>query len=133
MLNSSDEESGDTRIVLKTSRPAMTACVFCGEMSNEAIASPVRCVTVCDAPGLFSGLILQESACRRLGSLTATSIDPGVNRERRHRTNDHFRLADSAGATLRRKVVQASPERWWPGSLCDFVGEMAEEEAGVEE
>lgn len=51
-LNSSEEWSGETRMVLRISFPPMTACVRCGEMSRAAIGMPVLWVTVCDAPGL---------------------------------------------------------------------------------
>jgi hypothetical protein len=51
-LNSSDEWSDRTRIVLSISFPPTTACVRCGEISKAAIEMPVLWVTVCDAPGL---------------------------------------------------------------------------------
>lgn len=53
MLNSSVHSSNEMRIVLKTSRPAITARVLCGDMSSEAIESPVRCMIVCVVPSLF--------------------------------------------------------------------------------
>lgn len=52
MLNSSEVCSRDTRMVFKISRPASTACVLWGEISNEAIGSPVLWVIVWEAPGL---------------------------------------------------------------------------------
>lgn len=51
-LNSSEEWSGETRIVLRISLPAMTACVRWGEMSSAAMGIPVLWVTVWGSPGL---------------------------------------------------------------------------------
>lgn len=52
ILNSSEEWSGETRIVLRISLPAITACVRSGDMSKAVIAIPVLWVTVCGSPGL---------------------------------------------------------------------------------
>lgn len=51
-LNSSEEWSGETRMVLRISLPPMTACVRWGEMSKAVIGMPVLWVTVCEEPGL---------------------------------------------------------------------------------
>lgn len=74
-LNSSDEWSGETRMVFRISLPPITACVRCGEMSKAEIGMPVLCVTVWEAPGLEIVAVRHETWSHEQGcQLAKTSI-----------------------------------------------------------
>lgn len=59
ILNSSEESSGETRMVLRISLPPITACVRSGEISKAEIAMAVLWVTVCGSPGLYKRISLE--------------------------------------------------------------------------